>query len=320
MTPPITTEIAAAIRQAGTIAISSHMRPDGDSIGSGLALMLMLQQLGKSVRFCNVDRAPHPINRLPGYDQIEFRQIDPEPFDAVILIEGGSEERTGQKNLARYHTINIDHHATSVFESTINWVVPEAAAVGELIYQLGRELGITMTRDIAFNLYTAIASDTGSFKYSNTTAQSLQIASDLALAGGFTPHEVSNLLFNSNSHEKIVMLGKVLSTLELVLNNQVVLIEFRRSFLNQLSLKDVETEDIITIARSIDGAQVVLFFKEIEQNYYRVSIRSRESVSAQNVAQKFKGGGHNHAAGFFYSGSLAQAKDEILPIVAQQLA
>jgi len=313
------TQIAEKISRARTIAISSHVRPDADSIGSGLALNLMLRQMGKVTSYRNTDRAPHPVNRLPGYGDIAIRQIHPDPFDLVILLEGGSEERTGQKNLKEYFLINIDHHATSSTDAGINWVVPEVAAVGELVYELGLEMQVDFSHDIAFNLYAAIASDTGSFKYSNTTPASLAIASDLARRGGFAPCQVSNLLFNSNPHEKIQMLTRVLSTLELELDDRVAMIDFQRSFLDRFSLKDIETEDIIAIARSIDSVQVLLFFKQIDENYFRVSIRSRDNFSARQVAQVFQGGGHHHAAGFFYRGGLAAAKSEILALIRQQL-
>jgi phosphoesterase RecJ-like protein len=313
------TRIADQIRQASTIAISSHVRPDADSIGSGLALYLMLRQMGKTPGYFNTDPAPCPISRLPGYEHIRIGQIHPQTFDLVILIEGGSEERTGQKHLKDYFCINIDHHASSSDDADINWVVPDAAAVGELIYELGLEMAVDFSRDIAFNLYAAIAADTGSFKYSNTTPAALASAADLAIRGGFAPFEVSNLLFNSNPQEKIHMLTRVLSTLEMALDGRVALVHFQRDFLSRLSLKDIETEDIIAIARSIDGVQVLLFFKEIADNYFRVSIRSRDDFSARQVAQAFDGGGHHHAAGFFFRGSLAAAKKEILRLVAAQL-
>jgi bifunctional oligoribonuclease and PAP phosphatase NrnA len=313
-------QIAEKIGRARTIAISSHVRPDADSIGSGLALNLMLKQMGKTTSYRNADRAPHPLTRLPGYGDIEIRQIHPDPFDLVILLEGGTEERTGQNKLADYFSINIDHHATSSDDANLNWVVPEAAAVGELVYELGLEMKVDFSRDMAFNLYAAIASDTGSFKYSNTSAKSLAIASDLAVRGGFQPCEVSNLLFNSNPHEKIQMLSRVLSTLELDLDERVAMIDFKRSFLDRFSLKDIETEDIIAIARSIDSVLVLLFFKEISDGYYRVSIRSRGDFSARQVAQVFNGGGHHHAAGFFYRGGLADAKKEILALIRKQFS
>jgi phosphoesterase RecJ-like protein len=311
--------IAKAINDAQKIAISSHIRPDADSIGSGLALYSMLKQLGKDVCYLNIDNAPFPLINLPDYDVIKYRQIYPEPFNMVILIEGGTEERTGQKNLDKYFTVNIDHHATSSFNSSINWVSPKAAAVGELIYELGLELEIEFTRKIGFNLYAAIVSDTGSFKYSNTTYRSLKIASELLKKCKFTPNEVTNLLFNSNYYEKVQMIQRVLSTLELELNNTVAIINFKRDYLSNLGLKDIETEDIISIARSIMGVNVTIFFKEIEEDYYRVSVRSKRNISSQKIAKYFNGGGHDYAAGFFYKGKIKQAKKDILKEIKKQI-
>lgn len=312
-------QVAEAIKNANRIAISSHVRPDADTIGSGLSLYLTLKQLGKEVYYYNTDQAPYPLTELPSFNVIQYRQIYPEPFDIVILVEGGTEERTGMMHLENYFTINIDHHATSSFSSNINWVDPRAAAVGELIYELAIELGVHLTREIGFNLYAAISSDTGSFKYSNTTTRSLKIAAELVNKCHFAPVEVSDLLFYSNHYEKVKMLQRVLSTLELHMENQVAMIFFKREFLEQLTLKDIETEDVISIARSIQGVEVTLFFKEIDENYFRISIRSRGDVCSQEVARAFNGGGHPHAAGFFYRGCLNKAKSDILTVISEQL-
>ncbi|MCP5105718.1 MAG: bifunctional oligoribonuclease/PAP phosphatase NrnA [bacterium] len=311
-------KIADVIKKSQRIAISSHIRPDADAIGSGLALYFILQQMGKEGCYYNTDEAPFPLTCLPGYDVIKFKQVYPEPFDMLILVEGGTEDRTGQSHLAHYFTVNIDHHTTSAYDSNINWVVPDAAAVGELVYELGVELGIEFTRDIGFNLYAAISSDTGSFKYSNTTCKSLSIASELVKDCSFTPEEVSNLLFYSNHYEKVLMIQKVLSTLEILLDKRVAIIDFKQDFLNTLSLKDIETEDVISIARSIMGVEVTLFFKEIGDNHFRVSIRSREDISSQQVAKAFNGGGHDHAAGFFYKGPLQDGKRDVLEVIEKQ--
>ena len=272
MNTKIKKKVTELIRNSNRIAITCHVRPDADCIGSGLALFFMLKQLGKDVHFFNIDKSPFPLTELPGYQVIEIRQMYPDPFDIVILIEGGTEDRTGMNHLDKYYTINIDHHATSSRCCNLNWVAPEASAAGELIYELANELSIQWTRDIGFNLYAAVSSDTGSFRYSNTTAKALEMASRLVKKCQFTPVEVSDLLFNSNHLEKVQMIQKVLSTLELRLNNKVAMIAFRRNFLTRLSLNDIETEDVISIARSILGVDVTLFFKEIEDNYFRVSI------------------------------------------------
>lgn len=312
-------KVAEFIKNSHRIAITCHIRPDADCIGSGLALFFILKQLRKDVHFFNIDRSPFPLTELPGYNVIKFRQVYPEPFDIVILIEGGTEDRTGMNQLDKYYTINIDHHTTSSFCCDLNWVVPDASAAGELVYDLANILSIQWTRDIGFNLYAAISSDTGSFKYSNTTAKALEIASRLVKKCHFTPVEVSDLLFSSNHLEKVQMIQKVLSTLELRVNKQVAIITFRRCFLTRLSLNDIETEDVISIARSILGVDVTLFFKEIEDNYFRVSIRSRGNICSQEVAKAFNGGGHPHAAGFFFKGEIETAKKEILEVVKKQM-
>lgn len=312
-------KIAELVHKANKIAISSHVRPDADCIGSGLALYEMLRQLGKEVCYCNTDPAPFPLTQLPNYDVIQYRQAFPEEFDLYFLIEGATEIRTGQKNLDRYYTINIDHHATSTNDASLNWVEPKAAAVGELIYDLGVCLGIEFTRDIGYNLYAAITSDTGSFKYSNTTDKSLQICAELVKKSDFPPSDVSNLLFNSNHYEKVQMIQKVLATTELHLQSRVCIIRFERDFLNTLDLKNIETEDVISIARSIIGVVVTLFFKEIGDCHYRVSIRSKGAFNSQKVALEFNGGGHDHAAGFFYKGSFDEAREKILEVINRQL-
>lgn len=312
-------KVAEAIKKAKKIAISSHVRPDADSIGSGLALYLMLEQMGKTVAYHNTDIAPFPLTRLPYYEVIKIGQIYPQPFDILVLVEGGTEDRTGLDHIEQYYTINIDHHATSAYDSNLNWVDPTVSAAGELVYQLGLELGITFTRDIGFNLYAAISSDTGSFRYSNTTHKSLKIASELVKKCNFSPYEVSDLLFYSNHLEKVRMIERVLSTLELESGNKIAFIYFKREFLSTLSLKEIETEDIISFARSIIGVEVTLFFKEIDDDFYRISIRSRGSVSSQKVAKAFKGGGHDHAAGFFYRGNIEKAKKEITDVIKEQI-
>lgn len=318
MRSSIKNQIARAITKANRIAISSHIRPDADSIGSGLSLYMIFKQMGKDVHYFNTDRAPFPLSELPGFEVIEYRQIYPQPFDVVVLVEGGTEERTGMSNLKDYFTINIDHHASGCYSCDLNWVNPKAAAVGELVYELAVKLGIKWTRDIGFNIYAAISSDTGSFKYSNSTAKSLQIAATLVKKCGFTPVEVSDILFYSNHLEKVHMLQRVLSTLELHIDNRVAFIFFKREFLNRLALKDIETEDVISIARSIRGVDVTLFFKEIGDDYYRVSIRSRGDINSQEVAKLYNGGGHAHAAGFFFRGDLDNARTQILSEIRRQ--
>ena len=311
--------IAEKIRNSERIAISSHIRPDADCVGSGIALTLMLEQIGKEVSFRNADKASFPITEFPGFGLIEYRQISPDPFDLVILLEGGSEDRHGQKSLGSYFTVNIDHHSTSSTISNLNWVDPLASAVGELVFELGEELGVDFTKEIGFNLYAAIASDTGSFKYSNTTYRALRTASEIVRRSGIEPHSVSDLVFNSNPLEKITLLEKILSTLEFHGNGKMAFIYCRKDFLGKKKVDDYDTEDIISIFRSILGVKVVLFMKEIGEDYFRVSIRSKGEFNASSIAGLFNGGGHGHAAGFFYRGEFDEARNRITTVILEHL-
>ena len=312
-------EIVKKILASENIAISSHVRPDPDCIGSGIALCLMLEQLGKKVSFRNSDMAVFPITEFPGFNRIECKQISPDPFDLIILLEGGSEDRHGQKGLSEYFTINIDHHATSSTISDMNWIDPEASAVGELIFELGLELNIEFTEEIGFNLYAAIASDTGSFKYSNTSYRALNTASKIVKRSGIEPHLVSDLIFNSNPAEKVILTRKILSTLKFQHNGEMAYVFCREDFVDSGNIDDYDTEDIISIVRSILGVKVVLFLKEIGDNLLRASLRSKGNFSASDVAGHFDGGGHGHAAGFFYNGSLEDAEKEITIVILEQL-
>ncbi len=312
-------EIARKIFEAKNIALSSHIRPDADCVGSGIALCLMLEQLGKNVSFRNSDRASFPITEFPGFDRVEYKQIYPDNFDLVILLEGGSEDRHEQKNLSEYFTINIDHHVTSSTISDLNWIDPEASAVGELIFDLGKELKIEFTKEIGFNLYAAIASDTGSFKYSNTSYHALKTASEVVKRSGIEPHLVSDLIFNSNPAEKVVLIRKILATLEFHHKGEMAFIFCSADFIDSGSIDDYETEDIISIVRSVIGVKVVLFLKEIGSDLFRASVRSKGDFSASAIAAHFNGGGHGHAAGFFFTGKFAEAKKEITNIILDQL-
>lgn len=292
------------------IAITSHLRPDGDSLCTSLALYFMGKLLGKAPAIFIKDRVPFPFNNFPDIELIQIGQIPPDRFDCIILLECANVSRSGQDNLEDYFKINIDHHYSNDFYADINWVDPEAAAVACLIFRLSEELDITLTPQIATQLYSAIVSDTGSFQFSNTTAEAFEICHKLVNLGA-VPIQVSELLFNNNPPEKIKLLGLVLATLRMNPEGNIAIIAMPKQFREELNLNEIDTEDITTLARSIKGAKMVLFFKEIEPETYRVSIRSKATANAAMVAEHFGGGGHLHAAGFTVTGDLEQLMRKI---------
>jgi phosphoesterase RecJ-like protein len=302
--------IRKKILESKRIAITSHLRPDGDSVCTGLAIAFMGELLGKEMAVINKDKTPFPFNNFPDVERIEIGQIYPRSFDAIILLECADVSRSGQENLENYFKINVDHHYSNDYYADINWVNPKASAIGEMAYLLGKKLQIAFTPQIANHLYCAILSDTGSFQFSNTSANSLKVCYHLVNSGA-NPIKVSEFLFNNYIPEKIKLLGQVLSTLEMNKKRNIAVITMFKKYLKSLNLSEIDTEDITTLARSIRGVEMVLFFKEMEKDTFRVSLRSKGRANAAVIAEYFGGGGHIHAAGFTAYGNYEKLVREI---------
>jgi phosphoesterase RecJ-like protein len=301
---------AAKIKQSQRIVITSHLRPDGDSLCTSIALYHLGRKLGKEMVIINKDPTPHPFDSFPSINLIQIGEIPPDKFDCVILLECANVSRSGHSTLDNYFKINIDHHHSNDYYGDINWVEPEASAIAEMVYYLCRELEVKITPEIADHLYCGIVSDTGSFQFSNTRAEAFEVCAHL-IKSGADPIKISELLFNNNTPDKIILLGRVLSRLQIKGQGKIAVISMFKQELASLGLKEIDTEDITTLARSIRNIQVVLFFKEMEQDVYRVSIRSRGRANAAAIAEHFGGGGHFHAAGFTVQGKYEALIEEI---------
>jgi bifunctional oligoribonuclease and PAP phosphatase NrnA len=312
-------QIARKILESRRLAITSHLRPDGDSLCTGLALAEALESLGKTADYVITDPIPVPFNTFPDCARVRIGQIPATGYDAVILLECADVSRSGQTQLAGYFKINIDHHFSNSLYADINWVEAGAAAVAELALELCETAGIALTPRIAGHLYCAIVSDTGSFQFSNTTAHAFDACHKLVEAGA-NPIETSEALFHNNRPEKVILLGRVLSTLEVNADGTIARIGMFRRDLIELDLREVDTEDITTLVRSIKGVRVVLFFKEMEPDVFRVSIRSKGEAHAAKIAEHFNGGGHAHAAGFTVYGAFDRIADEVTGTVERLLA
>jgi phosphoesterase RecJ-like protein len=293
--------ICEKIHQSQRIVITSHLRPDGDSICTSLALYFIGKQLGKEMAIINKDNTPFPFNHYPDIENIQIGQISPQEFDVIILLECANVGRSGQLSIDNYFKINMDHHFSNDYYADINWVDPHAPAVSEMALKLCKKLDVSITPEVANHLYCGIVSDTGSFQFSNTNAEAFKACSELVIHGA-SPIKVSELLFNNNPQEKIQLLGYVLSTLQLNETGDVAIITMFKEHLDRLNLKEIETEDITTLARSIKGVKMVLFFKQMAEDTFRVSLRSKGSANAAKIAEHFGGGGHRHAAGFTVEG------------------
>lgn len=313
------TLIARRIRDCRRFAVTSHLRPDGDSISTALALAMMGELLGKETAVVNRDPTPFPFNELAAARRIRVGLIDPGEYDFVILLECADVGRSGQERLGGGFMINIDHHYSTSLYADVNWIDAGASAVGEMVFELADRTGLPLSPEIAEHLYRAIVSDTGSFQFSNTSAKALETCARLARLGA-SPIRVSEGLFNTNPPEKVMLLGRVLSTLALRADGRIAVVSMFLRDLEALRLKETDTEDITTAARSIRGVEMVLFFKEMGPETFRVSCRSKGPVNAALVAEHFGGGGHVHASGFTVYGPYERLRSEVPAAVEKLIA
>lgn len=300
------------------MAVTNHLRPDGDSLCTAVGLAEAVESLGLEVDVVNADPTPYPFRNFPDLNGIRIGQIRGEAYDAVVLLECADVSRSGQENLGGAFKINIDHHYSNARYADLNWVDPDAPAVGEMAVTLCERLGAGLTPAVAGHLYCAIVSDTGSFQFSNTTARAFAACHKLVLAGA-NPFATSEALFHNHTPEKIRLLGRIVSTLTMNEEGDIAVISMFRKDLSSFGTSEVDTEDITTLARAIRGVSVVLFFKEMEPEVFRVSIRSKGEAHAAAVAEHFGGGGHAHAAGFTVTGPYDRLIVEIPALVARIL-
>jgi phosphoesterase RecJ-like protein len=277
----------------------------------------MGKNLGKDMAIINKDNTPFPFNHYPDTENIKIGQIAANKFDALILLECANVARSGHQHINDDFIINMDHHYSNDYYADINWVDPQAPAVAVMAYELGRKMNMDFTPQIANHLYCGVVSDTGSFQFSNTNARAFKACYELVTLGA-SPVRVSEHLFSNNPAEKIKLMGHVLSTLEMNETGDIAIITMFKKHLEDLNLREIDTEDITTLARSIKSVKIVLFFKEISQDTFRVSIRSKGQANGALIAEHFGGGGHRHAAGFTVTGKHKKLIKDI-PKVVQDL-
>ncbi len=300
------------LRSGHRFLLTSHLNPDGDAVGSEIGLARMLSKLGKGTMIWNRDPAPRAYSALPGIDRIHVGETPPagfpEAFDAVIVLECSGLERTGlEEHLPALPALNIDHHLGNEHYGVVNWVDTQAPAVGAMVYRLAAPLHVTVDRDTANALYLTLVTDTGGFRYSNTTAEAFEAAAAL-VGDGASPEVVTRWLFESQPESALRLLGEMLRTLELHHNGRIATAWLTADMITSTGAKPGDSEGLIDYPRSIAGVDAVALFRQLENGDFKVSLRSRGHHSVEKVARRFGGGGHQNAAGF----SSQIARDELL--------
>ncbi len=312
-------QIVERLRAGRRFVLSSHVRPDGDAIGSELAMACALRALGKEVRIVNKDVAPEPFQAFPGVAAIEIADEVSETFDAAIIMECGDLARTGVRGLDRSFVINIDHHPGNTMYGGINWFDLSAAACGEMVLDLVDDLGVPLSREIATNVYFAILTDTGSFHFSNITPRTFDIARRCVEAGA-EPTPVARQIFDSSTLGRLKLFGAVLHGMTLDETGRVALLSVDRALTTETGGTYDDTDGLINLPLTVKEIQAVAFFKEMADGDFRVSMRSKGDVDTNAIAKQYGGGGHKNASGCSATGSFVELKDAFTRMLTEAIA
>jgi phosphoesterase RecJ-like protein len=308
---PEVDRIVDAILPRQRFVISSHSRPDGDSIGSQLAMAFALRALGKDVRVVNRDPASAPIMQFPGVPEIEIAERVSGAFDAAIIMECGDLARTGVAGFEQFFVINIDHHPGNTGYGQINWFDPGAAACGEMVFDLVRALGVPLSVEIATHIYLAILTDTGSFHYSSISPRTFEICKE-TLEAGVDPLTVARNVYDSNNMGRLKLFGAVLSAMQIDATGRIAIVYLDHEMARAAGGTYEDTEGLINLPLTVKEIQAVVFFKQVEGDEYRVSMRSKGDIDIGLVAAEFKGGGHKNAAGCTVEGPIDALQKQFL--------
>jgi phosphoesterase RecJ-like protein len=304
-------QICDEILRRTRFLLTSHARPDGDSIGSQLAMAFALDALGKQVRIVNADAAPDHYQDFPGMDRIEIAGAVTPDVDAVIVMECSDLGRTGVAGLDGQFLINIDHHLGNRMYGAVNWHDESAAACAEMVFDLIGALGVPLSVEIATHIYLGILTDTGSFHHSNITPRTFDICRQTVEAG-VNPAAMARRVFDSNSFGKLKLIGALLDGMELVDEGRLAVLYMDDRMLAASHSTNNDTEGLINLPLTAREIQAVVFFKVAPDGAIRVSMRSKYDVDVRRVASGFGGGGHKNAAGFTVAGTLAEVKPQIV--------
>ena len=290
--------------------IVTHINPDGDAIGSSLALSMALEMLGKETFLYVRDPIPEFYHYLPSYEMFT-NSISSlvTHHSSLILIDCNTPKRAEIEGLSFKSSVVIDHHETEDAFGDIQWIVPEASATGMMVFYLIKELGISITREMAINLYSAIAIDTGTFRYGNTTPEAFKIAADLVEAGA-SPAYISNRLYETWSKERFALFSMTLNTLEI--RGAVAITYVTQEMYQKTGTGPGDTESFPSFPRIIKDVKVSAFFRELGVNSWKVSLRSKGDINVALIASQLGGGGHKNAAGFVIKSDLGSAKEALL--------
>lgn len=313
-------DIKQAIDNNNKIAITYHVSPDGDAVGSALALLQGIKSYGKEAYVISKDLVGDNLGFLPYAEKITGEVIKPvEDTDCVIVVDCGNYERIAADLQGFKGTIvNIDHHLSNDKYGHVNYIDTKAAATAEIIYELLVELDVELTNGISQCIYTGLMTDTGSFRFSNTTKRTHDIAGEL-MDKGLNHEEIHRNIFDNRSYDKLKLISLVLQDMELICNSKIVFMKVYREMVEKVGIILDDTGDIISLGNQVKGIEGAILAKEVEGGV-KVSFRAKKDLDMRKIAENFGGGGHTKAAGAFIKGkTVEEAKAEIIKLLEKEL-
>jgi bifunctional oligoribonuclease and PAP phosphatase NrnA len=315
--------IAAEIRKSRTIAVLSHVRPDGDAIGSQLALTLSLLDLGKVVDAWNEDGLPEAFSFLSRSELVTVPPRAAKTFDLVIALDTATRDRLGAPLQAIKQAdcwINIDHHVSNPSYGDLNYLDLTAPATGQIVFELIQQQQYPLNLEIAEALFVAISTDTGSFRYRNTSARTFEVVAEL-VRQGVDVARISHFLYESQPKRRVLLLHELLHNAHFYARDRIATMALTLEKKRQLGIQPADTDGLIDIVRSIETVVVAILFEELEDNRVRVSMRSKNTeIDVNKICGEFGGGGHPLAAGARIRGSLEEVEKLVTNRVSDEIA
>lgn len=306
--------ITTELNKSESIVILPHEAADGDAIGSSFALALILSRMGKKTQVLMEEGIPYIYGFLPGMEFCGAGMAGTGSFDLAVALDCGDLERLGSRIEifgCSPKTVNIDHHLTNTQFADLNHVDAASSATGEIIYDLMKSLGQKLDKDIAVCLYVAISTDTGGFRYGNTTPLTHRIAADL-IETGIDVADISQKVFDSTSSGKVKLMGAAIQSLELLENDRIAVMAVSGEAIMNAGAFEADSDGIINTARNIRGVEVAAMLRQTDKDGIKVNLRSNSYVDVSVIASRYSGGGHKCAAGFTANGSLKQVKEMLI--------
>ncbi len=320
--PPVD-EINALLETSRRVLVVSHIHPDGDALGSQLAFAAYLEHLGKDVVLVRDDEIPAKYEWLDGIDKI-LRYDDCKEniaFDTAVILECPNVQRVGQ--VARFFDdrtaiITIDHHPDNDSFGDVNWTNDTASSVGEMLFEYFTEVGFAINASVAEQLFTAILTDTGQFRYGSTSRRTMEIAGQLIEAGAKT-QKICDMVYFNLQPSRMMLTGKVLNSIEFHNQQQICLLTLTQKMLAESEANDADSDGLVDYTLYNVGVQVGALLKEIGPESTKVSLRSRNGINVSEIAARFGGGGHYNASGCTIPMALEQARKELIEILTEAI-